>query len=179
MRLDFMSDKIPAIDQTFEVLEKMVDVIQGYNARNEKEELKLALTGKRVEFDRLYSSCEKDNNQNDGIKAFQLIQQYVERVKGQYDRNPVDNARVKSETLHARQVANFFLDVCRDICGMLQNTPQTDTAYSTMIQEQLATYTPITFDYVEGMQRRREATHRQLKAAGKLGALLAKLKAVL
>ena len=178
MCLDFMSDKITAIDQTFEVLEQMVDVIQGYNARNEKEELKGALTAKRVEFDRLYSSCEKDNNKNDGIKAFKLIEKYVERVKDQYDKNPVDNATVKSKTSHARQVAYFFLDMCRDICGMLQNTPQTDIAYSTMIQEQLATYTPITFDHVEGMQRRREATHRQLKATEKLGALLAKLKAV-
>jgi hypothetical protein len=153
------------IDQIFGVLLKMVEVIDEHTA---KMQLKGTLPETRARFDQFYTSCEKTNNSNDGIQAFMQIQNYVQKVKQQYDRNPVHmNERLKMGTSHAMQLALFMDNVSNDMCTMMKNTPQTtDKQYCTMIQEQLTAYTTITFEHVEGMQRRREATFNQLKAAG-------------
>ncbi len=141
-----------AIDQIFEVLLKLVGVIDDYS---EKNALKSNLPRSRQEFDRLYGACDENNSSNDGIQAFQQIRNYIWVIQTRYERNP---AILIAETRYAEKVAGFLETLCEDVCAMLRNTRQsTEKTYCTMIEETLAIYTPITFENVEEMQAKRQA----------------------
>jgi hypothetical protein len=106
-----------AIDQIFEVLLKLVDVIDDYS---EKNALKSNHTQSRREFDRLYSACGENNSSNDGIQAFQQIRNYIWAIQRRYERNPEIR---KQETRYANKVAGFLETLCEDVCDMLLNKP--------------------------------------------------------
>ena len=175
------------ISKIFELLAKMVEVIDDYS---EKVALQSLLPATRLSFLKLYNACAQSNDSNDGIHAFLQIKNYIASVKTRYDhnlqlmleiveptngrlkkgkhsskynRNRKPNETVRRETRRAYKVADFLDNVCSDICAMLRNKPSTEHPQPygtkcTMILHQLETYTPITYEHVEEMQKRQETT---------------------
>jgi hypothetical protein len=165
------------INSIFQLLPRMVEIIDDYGAKNL---LKNTHPETITKFSQFYGDFEKSDRIADGITAFKKIKSYVVQIITQYNNNlKLDDVKVQEDTKHAMRVANFVNDLCTDMCDMLQNTPQNQhKTFCSMIEEELATYTPISYDNVRGMEMRLKATHTKLKDGGRLGALLAELKAL-
>lgn len=206
-----LESEVPeSISQIFEVLTKMVKVIDDYSEKTAKLS---TLPELKQRFLQLFYKCPETNADHDGIQAFLQFQNYIGALKTQYDRQGgqghwiakskkdrrkdlesipqsrrkfIPNETLRQKTRAAYTVAHFLDSVCSDVLTMLRKMPPKPShehppAYGTictMILNELATYTPITFDGVEEMQTRRDAASRPLKPDGTVHDLLAKLEAV-